>query len=317
MLVVAVYLLLPRTADPATGESVLDQPRTMTTALSAALLIGALWLLGWSLVRMTTLPVIAGLVVVAVTATSLGLYGATKLALEAKSLSVQPQVVAKFKSGESGETVELAVKAGHFRGRNLLVDVTGVPRGQTLRTPAEAEFPASGSDPLTIWSALLKPDALDEIDQTIEVPLSARRWTNLKVSYCGFAEVEAASDACREPGSRLTVVDVRNGGAEPGLQQITADIGPSGDDKLRVSFTSSDVAPGLLTKVELCRTEKGKHTSHVADATLAPDATGTITWQMTVPAGAAGDQLLLRHRSCPPGSPCAQEWQTLATYVME
>ncbi|WP_157581709.1 hypothetical protein [Phycicoccus sp. Soil803] len=335
VVILLVVILLPRRVDPSTRERKgIDWQRLTTIGLAGALLLAALCLLGWALVKMVTLPIVAGLMVVAVTATSFGLYGATKLALESKSLSISPQVTAAVKSADGATSVSISVKAGHYRGLKLSVELMGTPRGQAQRTPEDAAHASEVSmEARSIWSTLLSPDGLDEIDQAFDVPVSPTRWSELSVRYCSRLaekideakrdkEAEKAKDAkkvegpgCGEGDARPTVVSVRNPSAESGFQQLNAQISPSGEGKLHATFEATDVAPGSLTKVELCR-GRGKHLAHVTDATIAPNSQGELSWEATVPAGAVGDRLVLRHMSCPAGK-CDVSWRQLASYVNE
>lgn len=312
-----IWAVLPRSFDPITGEvEGIDQRRVLVGLLATALFLGLLGVLAWSLVKMTAIPTIAGLVVIAVAATSLGLYGATKLAVESKSFSVLPQVVAKMQDASGSSAVQVSVKAGRFRGHNLIVQLQGVPRPPAARTLGD-EYEPTREKTAVIWATLLRPDALDEIDQTINVPIAPTRWKGLTVRYCSVSDEEVQTPECAADADTASVVSLRNRAPEPGLEQITAQISPASDGEVRASFNASDVAPGLLTKVELCRTHKGKHTTHVTDATLSPDEAGAVKWDATVPAGVAGDRLLLRHASCSAGTRCRADWRTIASYTTE
>jgi hypothetical protein len=62
---------------------------------------------------------------------------------------------------------------------------------------------------------------------------------------------------------------------------------------------------------------KGAHARQLAYATLSPDAGGAVTWNVSVPAGADGDGLVLQYRRCPLGSDCTDDPMTrLATYTL-
>ena len=212
----------------------------------------------------------------------------------------------------------------------------GTPRGQAERTPKDAANDSEVTlEAQPIWGTLLSPDGLDEIDKSFDVAVSPTRWSELSVRYCSRLaekideekteeEAAAAKEAkkvegpgCGDGDVRPTVVFVRNPSAESGFQQLNAQISPSGDGKLHAKFEATDVAPGSLTKVELCRGH-GEHLAHVTDATIAPNSQGELSWEATVPAGAAGDRLVLRHLTCPAGKKCdLTRWRQLASYETE
>ena len=223
-------------------------------------------------------------------------------------------------------SVVVVAKAGRLRGQKLVIEVLGVPRDPGSRAAGDEPAATEERDRKQIWAGLLQPDALDEINQTVSVPVVPTRWKGLSVRYCTVGDDYSQLPKCDDPDSEegsnrststLSVVAVRNRAAEDKIGQISAHISPAGDGKLQAKFIASDVAPGVLTRIELCRAHAGKHTNHVTDATLAPDLNGLVTWEATVPAGMAGDRLLLRHSACPPGTRCNENWRTVATFVQE
>ncbi|NHA68056.1 hypothetical protein [Phycicoccus flavus] len=318
----AVGLLLPRTVDEGSGRVLVDAGRIMTVGLTLVLVGGFLALLGWSLLRMITLPTTAALVVVAVSATSLGLYGATKLAVQSKSLAVVPSVVADVGTAEGRSTLEVSVRADRSRGRNLALQVWGTPRARAARVTDEPSTAAAAVARSDIWSEVLRPDGLDRIERTISIPISPTRWDSVSVGYCLVGDEEIGGPTCPTgpdgaPVVTSEVVRVRNPASGPGLAEVSAAIEPGRSNTLEATFAASDVQPGTLTRVELCRSRNGRHTRHVLDATVSSGPDGTATWSATVPRGRSGETLVLRHTACPPGGPCPAEWRTIASFVNE
>ncbi len=330
VLAIVLFLSLPREIDPVSGESNgIDSTQILTGVLAFLLVLALLAMMVWAFVSRQVMPTMAGLVILAVAATSLGLYGATKIAVESKSLAVLPQVTATIEDGTNGQTLAVSVTAGHLRGQRLIMEVLGIPRDQGPRALEEPTTPTT--DSRRIWGVVLQPDALDDLDQSLKIPIVATRWKTLSVRYCSVGDDYKGPTNCAKEampsvddetsmdakGPVTYVVSIRSRAPEPHLSQVNAEISPAEGDNLTATFRAIDVSPGTLVKVELCRTHKGKHTQHVADATLSPDSEGKVSWEATVPAGIAKDRLVLRHTTCPPGSPCSAAWMTLATYMKE
>ena len=312
-LVASFKVIAPKAA---TNSGFTGEQRALTWGLSAGAIVVLAIVTALAFARNSELPTVAGLVILAVAATSLGLYGATKIALESKSLSVLPQVTGAIDDGDSGSVIVVSVKAGHLREQRLIVEVLGTPRDAGPRTLQAPTQDTSDTDAKVIWGAMLQPDALDDLDQTIKIPVVPTRWKNLSIRYCSVADDFAGPPQCVS-GENVQAVAVRNSAPEPAIQQVVADITPAADGKLKARVIAIDVSPGVLTKIELCRKHNGKHTTHVTEATVSPDADGKISWEGTVSAGIAGDTLVLRQAICLPGSSCKGTWATLANYHVE
>jgi hypothetical protein len=310
----AGWLLAPRTIDPLTGDAgEFDTARLAAYLLTFALLAGLLLLAVVAFDRETTFSTMAGLTILAVAATSLGLYGATKVAVEAKSLRSLPQVQADIENKDGVSTVIISVTGSRVRGLRVVVGVNGVRRGGMPRTMEDPTGSPAGVE-APVWAALVRPGALDEIDRSIRVDVRPERWDQLTVFYCLASEDVGLDCGPNEP---VDVATFRTPAPAKEIAQITAKLEDLGDGKVKARFSASDVAPGVLTRLEVCRQRADKHVSHVLDVSLAPDQHGDVTWEATVTAGRKGDRLMLRHTTCAPGQPCTTEWRTLSTFVNE
>jgi hypothetical protein len=85
---------------------------------------------------------------------------------------------------------------------------------------------------------------------------------------------------------------------------------------LKVSLAGRNVAWGTRVYAEICRVRRGGHARQLAYATLTPDASGSMTWEVPVPVGADGDGLVLQYRQCPRGAVCPDKMRQLAKYVL-
>jgi hypothetical protein len=312
----SLFFVLPRKVDSVKMVSGgIDWQRTASVGLAFVLVLLLLALMMVALISRWAISTMAGLTILAVTATSLGLYGATKVAVESKNLTVRPRVEASVETSAEGSKLSVSVKASRLRDQRLVVEVLGTPRATANRSVSDAA-PTSSSD-IRVWSGVLQPDALDEVDRVVALEIVPSRWQDLRVRYCRVSDDQVAP-TCDKAVATLTTAVVHSPAPEAGMQQIGASFKSTENGRVKATFSASDVAPGVLTRLELCRlSQDGTHISHMAEVTLMPDDHGNIVWEDTLKAGAIGDQVILRHMSCPPGSPCAEAWEQLAAYVIE
>jgi hypothetical protein len=139
----------------------------LQTRLSVA--AGAILLLAiaWTFAEKVSLPAAAGVIILGVAATSLGLYGAAKLSVGSKIAAVDPQVSASLEQADGQTTLKIMAVASRMSGRKLLITVAGVPRIEELQ-PRDALGATKGE----IWQSVLEPNSIDEIDAILSVPLS-------------------------------------------------------------------------------------------------------------------------------------------------
>jgi hypothetical protein len=174
-----------------------------------SLTVAALFLFGitWSVVRRKLISSAAALLILAVAATSIGLYGASKLSVESKMLAVEPQVSAVLEDSKEGAVLKVSALAAHMRGDSLMVTLTGQPRTDQM------PFANVDDDWKEIWHEVLQPSGLDEINATVPVSLQLTRWEFLRVSHC---KVDNQTGVLEDCAADTQVFEVRNprGGAE-------------------------------------------------------------------------------------------------------
>jgi len=115
----------------ATGLAIAGASRqTRLSVATGALLLGAT---AWSFAHKYALPAVAGVIVLGVAATSLGLYGAAKVSVGTKIIAVTPQVSASLEQ-EGGQTfLKVVAVASRMRDAKLLISVAGTPRIQEVQ----------------------------------------------------------------------------------------------------------------------------------------------------------------------------------------
>lgn len=311
---VALAILLLRDDQPRSNVPTVaaETPSVVTTVLALSLAVGLMLLTAWAFWKEVLLPTMAGLVLLAVTATAIGLYGATKVALQSKMLAVVPQVTATMVDGDAGSRLTIHAEAGRMRGYGLVVWAEGSPRDPAGRPQQEGVTEETAEQQeVALWSAVLRPDAVDDIDRTWEVPLTPQRWEQLGVKWCLTRDL-SAEGRCIKGTTEQTAV-IRNRASEVGIGQVSADIGLRHGD-LVARFAASDIAPGVSIRLAICRTAHGRHAGRLAMVTLAPGADDSVTWRTVIPEELPADRWTLRMRSYPPGPPSGQRWTRVATY---
>jgi hypothetical protein len=280
--------------------------------------IGALLLVAtaWSFANKPSLPAVAGVIVLGVAATSLGLYGAAKVSVGTKIVAVNPQVSASLEQANGQTFLKIVAVASRMRDEKLLISVSGISRTQELPLRDTA-----GMTPGEIWQSVLQPNSLDEIDTTVTVPIVPTRWELIWISHCQVAEqrFREGKRTCTHRKEVSLDLRLRNLTPEAGAE-ITGHIVAASAKSLKVMLTGRSVAWGSQIQAEICRAHNGSHARQLAFATLTPDVTGAVTWNVPVPAGGNGDELILQYRRCP-GEDCPdpnelENMTLLAKYVL-
>jgi hypothetical protein len=295
--------------------------------------VAALSVIAWAFAQEKALPTVAGLVLIAVGATSTGLYAATKLAVQSKMLAVVPQVTGVIEDSNTGSVLVIHARAGRMRGYGLVVWTTGQVRavagvparrtadGHSAGDPRDVATTVRADDngvvaaapaPLeTLWEAVLRPDALDEVDRNVKVPIVPQRWESLTVRYC-LADTIQDTPTCIADTEEAVAV-IRNRASEVGIGQVTGAISPRGGD-LVARFAATDIAPGVSIRVAVCRTVDRRHGGRLTMATLAPGTGDTVRWRTVIPDDPSADRWTLLMQTYPPGNPSTQSWRRVATY---
>jgi hypothetical protein len=269
-------------------------------------------------------PLALGLLLLAVSCTSLGLYGAVKLAVESKMLAVFPQVTASFESSSAGTGfVNVAAKAGHMRQLGVVLAITAGKPSQYTSSPDTTGATTTTDASETIWSTVAESNNLDDIDSSYKVAVNPVRWTSIDVAYClskvagGRPQEQGTlSFGCLQGSSLTKIAVLRNRNAATGLEQVGGTIKPGAQGKLSVDLASSDIGAGEMVQVKVCRTNKGRSGQRLAWETLTPSADGSLKWSAQVPAQGPGTGLHLSYRITTVPGPNGGGWKDLATYVM-
>ncbi|MGY1702772.1 hypothetical protein [Geodermatophilus sp. SYSU D00766] len=286
---------------------------SLQTILAAAVFLLFTACIAWAFVVDASFAAAAGIIILGVVATSLGLYGAAKLSVESKLLAVTPKVTAALATEDDQPVVRIRAEASRLSGQHLRIWIDGTPRldmGQPPDAPV-SDVDGVGEDPVHLWTSILQPDALDSVDWELDVPILRERWEMLFVHHC-IVNAEGSEDECSEDGE-TTVLAMNN--PQRGME-LTGHIVAKSASSLQVTLRGIGVAPGIRIVAEVCRVNRDGQGSHLASATLAPDVNGQLTWSPEVPAGTIGDVLLLRYKECRPGLICPEEMAELARYTL-
>ncbi|HEX8079300.1 MAG TPA: hypothetical protein VF557_03745 [Jatrophihabitans sp.] len=316
----------------------------LTTTTAAYTVLGGMALvvaIVWAFANpRASLPATATIVILGVAATSLGLYGAFKVTVESKMSPVEPKISAWLEETAGRDNIKIAAAASRSRDRRLEVIVWGKlrqgesPTGADLAWSAERAEPPSDKDegssltckPAThevssaaavpssvteIWRGVLQPDAFDEINTTLTVPIVPTRWELVAVGYRELEKYEKVFCATRTHA--ITVLQRRNVMGDVGTE-MDGTISADGARNLKVEVAGRNIPWGKWVTLELCRTNRAGHTLHLATETLTPHTTGEISWSASVPSGRVGEGLVLRYKTCnSDGKECTQ-MKPLAEY---
>jgi hypothetical protein len=178
-----------------------------------------------------------------------------------------------------------------------------------------------GTAPEEIWRSVLQPNSLDEINTTLTIPLTPARWEHVTVSHHCQVDEPATDEEKRTCEAQAESQDLQLGNLTPDAgAEVTGHIVATSTKSLKVTLTGRNVTWGSRIQAEICRAHNGSHARQLAYATLTPDDGGAVTWNVSVPAGGNGDELILQYRQCP-GDACPnpaklQYMTQLAKYVL-
>jgi hypothetical protein len=245
-------------------------------------------------VKSVNVPAPVAAILVAVTLTSMGLYGAAKIGLQSKNYVSEPQVTAVLGSDNSSAVLTVTVKAAR-RSIDELIDVVVI--GHRDRLGPNDQY--SDQQVVVLGRQTLTPDAAGTIDAQIKFPLIAARYAQIavrqcdslprRVSYCGPSD-----EVVRVSGSLASVRGRIQGTIVP------IGTGNSVQVNLQVSGLQADVK--IVTSVE--RLRNGQLVK-VAEATLFVGADGQVAW--TLPVAVTGlDEVYLNLQQCLEPDRCGQ-----------
>jgi hypothetical protein len=222
----------------------------------------------------------AGLVILAVFSTCIGLYSGVKVAVRGKSEISTHSVQAALEPDGPRYALRVEVKGSHI-DRAYRLEVHGI----SSRTGA-----VNASEKGNLGVATLIPGEDGVIDQPLHFPVEPDRWGGFSVWLCKAKVCEPAHEEVRLLGRRS------GSKARPNGNIVTA------GKKLRLIYTASGLNEGEKAFINVGVGPRTKPHS-ILTARLFPDATGSITWQATLPRAKKGQWLMLRGRVCAPCTP--------------
>lgn len=234
------------------------------------------------------IPLSVAVLVVGVTATSMGLYGAAKVSVMSKLSVGEPRVAITAQDGDQPQ-LTLTVKAVLLGNQKLSYKLVG--------HRANALF--------DLGSVVLTPDSLGEIDEAINFPVPASGWTKIEVRQC-------VSENCDDSP---VVTMIRGMGADQ--PQVSGSIERGdGDAVWKESLRAYGVPAESQLEVSVIRKREGEEPVILKHAMLEPAADGTAEWSSTVIGCQGGDQMVLQYRMCPDGGRCDGERVPIASYLV-
>lgn len=259
-----------------------DEPKHRALVIGLAVGAGVAWAAAvvWAWRRRVEVTAVTALILTGVAATSLGLYGAAKLALIARTQGVPVQVTASLE--ESG--LKLVVKTAIAPDEPKAV----VVRALGLRDDAEID----------IGQALVTPNGAGEVNETLTFPLGEAKWSGFVVRHCRAWDCAHSEAVLRIGGNPLP--DGRGGAGT---------VQPADNGMLQASATVWGVPKGAVVEVAVRRS--------VADGlqvTVAPRGDGVAAWSGAVAGGPAGSTTVVSYRICRGEGDCAIEWEQVAVH---
>lgn len=267
-LCLVTWLLLPKLRD----QRVNSIPDVIAFLIFIALLLGALRL------GAHRVSVMTALLVVAMTALSLGLYSAVKVTVLDKLGPETPRVTAEFENQPTGTVIKLRAVAGARDTKPLLVAVRGTVTGGPGQGAVE-----------TIGFAQLGGDSTGAVDATAAYPVSAARWRAFSVGFCDEPEPclngdwSSFQESAFLPGRRSQA-------------SVTASLQPVGKS-LRVDVAATQLEAGAFIRAQVARLRDGRSTP-LALHLLAPGADGSVKVGQMSFAAIPGDILVVSYRRC-------------------
>ncbi len=233
----------------------------------------------WSWARGTTIALAAGLLVLAVSATSFGLYAAAKVSIATKAAPEDLRVRATLTGEIPTQTLEVTLAGS--KQRDGIVAVVGY-RAERDRDPRTGR-PVASAGGRHLWESYFNVDETRTVSETYAVPVNTRNWAEVSIQTC----TEEKSDAEIRPNcvpvertSYLTGTALKPDVALGGSMKVS----PDGKD-LTATLTASNVDPGQQVAIRFRPRGKDARAkvATVLKATAFPDAAGTATWTARLP----------------------------------
>ena len=226
-------------------------------------------------------------VALGVAATAAALYGATKVSVQSKVLTVPPRVDASFSTQDGVDGIKVTVSASKLRKESVLVVISGLPK---LGEPNFRPY-ATGTTNPEIFRKSFVPDALDQVSADTFVPITPAQWEFVAVDYCTPAI--GASD-CDRP--LMLGVQLRSSQAEL-RSAVSAQITKS-TSGLEIKMVGAHLSPGASVGVVVARVGTGAPETQLASATIIADATGNSSADLVVADGEPGSHTDVRYKIC-------------------
>jgi hypothetical protein len=205
------------------------------------------------------LPV--ALLLIAVTATSAGLYSAVKISVASKALPEDLEVGTPTVRVVNGlAQVLVSLKGSQQTYRAGLVQVTGVATDR------------DGS--IQIGTKRYRPDETNGVEQTLPFPLAFRPWQSITVSRCEFAK---GANTCAPAAEGTYAVD-----ASLFSSSVTATMRPRGR-LVEAGTVGRSVPKSHYLRFKVWRST-GKEWRRVMQAEIAPSSSGVARWTSRLPA---------------------------------
>jgi hypothetical protein len=240
--------------------------------------------LGYSILRWSTwhLSLPAALLLIAVTATSLGLYSAVKISVASKALPEDLDVGTPTIQVVRGvPQVRVHLEGSQQTYRAGLVRISGVT--------------TDGKRSSNIGTARYRPDETNSVDQTLSFPLSFRTWKSVSVSHC---EMPKDKDTCKPETRGTYSVD-----ASLFAASVTATMRQQGAS-IEAAMVGRGVPRSHFVRFTVFR-RAGAASAKVVQAEIAPTRRGVAQWSSRMPA-TAGAAWTLVVKVCGPRS-CRQD----------
>lgn len=264
---------------------------------SLGLIVSALFVVGFVVAVFTAfarISAVAGLLIIAVLATSLGLYGAVKLSVTSKRGAVGTQVTATFARGDSAG-VDVHARAFGLDKTGLKVEVFGGIEATPGRQASE----------LRLGSETLRASLTGDIDETITFPIRKSDWQYVAIRS---SQVGAANPTATQGRAKPTSGTVKTDKAPPEEVRLQGELLPTRvkgillwnakSGRLVARVIGSGLSLSARSQVWLLRTDKPRRSLQVF-ATVTPSDAGDVRWRATVPGVGTGPaRYQLRYRTC-------------------
>lgn len=239
-----------------------------------------LTLMGYAVLRRKSwvLPLPAALLLIAVTATSLGLYSAVKISVTSKALPEDLDVGnPTIKVVHGVPQVRIHLEGSQQKYRVGMVRIAGVT--------------SSGTHASNIGTARYRPDETNSVDQTLSFPLAFRTWKSITVSQCEIAKDESR---CTPEITGTYSVD-----ASLFAASVTATVRQRGGS-VEAAMVGRSIPRSHFVRFTVFR-RANEANAKVVQSEIAPSQRGVARWDATFQAE-AGTTWTLVVRVCGPRS---------------